>query len=380
MNDSFSKYRSLAALLVANTLPVFGVLFWGWDLFAMLILYWVESMIIGIWNIPKMILASGEGTTLKNIMVRMYGAVGYGSVPSRKRGIARFFLVPFFMFHYGMFMFGHLVFLLAFRELAALGIQLAPGLSFSGTLSITPYFEKGFLIAVLSLFVSHGISFFSNYIGKKEYLSISTAQQMMRPYRRIVVMHITILIGVFASIFFGSSTGFLLVFWTMKVLVDVSSHIKERGWREKDPVIHFDAPLLLLMRKLVGVDFAVAGSLNLAIQGVEGEVPRDIDIITDADGMKLACSVFGVVPYGNGTLTAAKFPIEGMEIHLIHDRENKFRGTYFKNEMVFIPYGTLSIPCMTLQSELRYYEQSDQKKYGTRVRHIKEALMKRQNI
>jgi hypothetical protein len=96
--------------------------------------------------------------------------------------------------------------------------------------------------------------------------------------------------------------------------------------------------------------------------------------------MKKVCFVFNVVPYSNGTITEAKFPVERMEIHVINDQENKFRGTYFKNEMVFIPYGTLSIPCMTLQSELRYYEQSDQRKYGARVRHIKGALMKRQNI
>ena len=49
-----------AALLVAfNLVPLAGVLLWGWNVATILVLYWVENGIIGVLNIPKILLASG---------------------------------------------------------------------------------------------------------------------------------------------------------------------------------------------------------------------------------------------------------------------------------------------------------------------------------
>ena len=37
----FSKYKSSAwTLIAANSLPLFGVLFFGWDTFSIVFLYW----------------------------------------------------------------------------------------------------------------------------------------------------------------------------------------------------------------------------------------------------------------------------------------------------------------------------------------------------
>ena len=45
---------SVVALVVANIFPILGVLFLGWSVGEIMLLYWAESAVIGIYNIGKM--------------------------------------------------------------------------------------------------------------------------------------------------------------------------------------------------------------------------------------------------------------------------------------------------------------------------------------
>src|SRR5262249_55153884 len=46
-------YPSTLLLIAANALPLVGVLYWGWDVFVLLVLYWMETAIIGFWMIVQ---------------------------------------------------------------------------------------------------------------------------------------------------------------------------------------------------------------------------------------------------------------------------------------------------------------------------------------
>src|SRR5947207_8973953 len=65
------------ALIAANLVPLGGVLFFGWDLASVIILYWAESAVIGFY------------TALKIAVVGKFAAL---------------FAVPFFVGHFGGFM------------------------------------------------------------------------------------------------------------------------------------------------------------------------------------------------------------------------------------------------------------------------------------
>jgi hypothetical protein len=52
--------RSVAALLIANAIPLIGVLFFGWSLITILVIYWLENGIVGFWNVPRILLAQGS--------------------------------------------------------------------------------------------------------------------------------------------------------------------------------------------------------------------------------------------------------------------------------------------------------------------------------
>jgi hypothetical protein len=198
------KYPSLIVLVIANLVPLFGVIAWGWSVAELLILYWSESAIIGFFNILKMALARGAMTG--SLSVRMPGAQASTHDTATASGMLAFklFAIPFFMFHYGVFMGVHLIFLTVFLiESFTPGLLLAVGLGSA------------------FLFISHGISFLLNYIAGREYLKASPSSLMAAPYPRIVLMQFVIILGAFIR-------APILIFIAGKILFDAYAHLTER--------------------------------------------------------------------------------------------------------------------------------------------------------
>ena len=48
---------SALVLVAANLVPLAGVLFFGWSVFATLLLFWVENVIVGGFNVLRMLWA-----------------------------------------------------------------------------------------------------------------------------------------------------------------------------------------------------------------------------------------------------------------------------------------------------------------------------------
>jgi hypothetical protein len=83
--------------------------------------------------------------------------------------------------------------------------------------------------ALAALFLSHGLSFFKNFIGRREYASRTTKDQMGEPYTRVVLMHLVIIFGGGLALILGSPTPVLLLVIAGKIAFDVRAHIKERA-------------------------------------------------------------------------------------------------------------------------------------------------------
>lgn len=66
LGRAFGLYRRTATsrtallLIIANAIPLIGVLFFGWSLLTILVIYWVENGIVGFWNVPRIMLAQGS--------------------------------------------------------------------------------------------------------------------------------------------------------------------------------------------------------------------------------------------------------------------------------------------------------------------------------
>jgi hypothetical protein len=220
-----SSAAAAAALVLSNLVPLAGVLWWGWDLFIILTLYWVENGIVGVYNVAKIMRAQGSG-----------GAGGMRMTLNGRpvEGMARGALAGFFALHYGAFWIGHGIFVLIFLPLMASGFGTSVLLNPDGSVSVGlqglfgPGPDWGLVAyGAVALAISHGVSYRANYIGRGEYLTASPAGQMMAPYGRLVILHVTIVLGASVSVFVGSPVGSLLVLVALKIVLDLFFHLRE---------------------------------------------------------------------------------------------------------------------------------------------------------
>jgi len=192
---------SLIVLLVANALPIFGVLFLGWTVFPLVLLYWLENVVVGGYNVAKLLLAQPREP-----------AYWLGKV----------FLVPFFLAHFGGFTYVHGVLVVAL--LGPKGTQ-----PFDILATVPAQVRANHLgWAVLTLLVSHGLSFYWNYVKNGEYQRASLNALMTQPYGRVFVLHFTVLFGGWIVMALGSPVLALVLLVILKTAADVHGHTAER--------------------------------------------------------------------------------------------------------------------------------------------------------
>src|SRR5690349_14467835 len=120
-----------AVLIAANLVPLAGVLFFGWSVFATLLLFWVENVIVGGFNVLRMLWAQPDNPLA---------------------WVAKAGMIPFFIFHYGMFTTVHGLFVLTlFGKMQLRGLP-SPAAFFHAV------HGAGIWPAALALAASHGVS------------------------------------------------------------------------------------------------------------------------------------------------------------------------------------------------------------------------------
>ncbi len=207
---------SIIALTVANLVPLLGVIFLNWEAAAIVLLYWMENLIVGFFNVLRMILVKGEPVANQ---------------------FQKLFMIPFFCVHFGGFCAVHGFFLLAFFKIGSPEGAIAAGDSWMGPLIFLQLLyavvmqlwqsrPAGLDWPVLGLAVSHGISFVKNFLIGQEYLSLKLKELMMRPYKRIVLMHVAIIAGGVLIMKLGSPVALLCVLIFLKIAMDIWLHAK----------------------------------------------------------------------------------------------------------------------------------------------------------
>ena len=200
---------STAALIGANVVPVVGVLFWGWTVFPLIFLYWLENVVVGGFNVLKMLTADPDQPI---------------------EWIAKLFLIPFFCFHFGMFTLIHGVFVLTiFGKDAGLGPHPFHGGWPTPALVVQIIHATGTGAAFIALLLSHGVSYAMNFLVGGEYKNVSLQQLMGQPYARVFVLHFVVIIGAFLVAAFHSSLPALIVLVVLKIGVDLAAHRRERA-------------------------------------------------------------------------------------------------------------------------------------------------------
>ena len=182
---------SLLFLVAANGIVIFIAVHEQWAASTLLWTYWLQSVIIGIFQAAKM--AALEKFSTASVQVNGHPV---SPTPELKRKI-----VLFFLFHYGFFHFIYAIFLAQFfRDIAW------PAILLSGSI----------------FFANHALSFFMN-LAETRTRTYNIGKMMLFPYLRIVPMHIVL---VFGAMFLGN-TPLLIFFLVLKTAADAFTHIIE---------------------------------------------------------------------------------------------------------------------------------------------------------
>lgn len=191
-------------LIAANLLPVFGVWFLGWNAKEVFIVYAMETIIIGVYTILKLVIATA---------VRKTDAWYYKGSSTKVSGL---FFILFFMMHYGIFV---AVQLGLFFGLSGMGDNY--NVSFFNFIIKWPQLlSKESWIVMVVFFVSYGIREIAGFIKTGDYKTTPMMILMFQPYMRIFIQQFIVLLGA-VFLVFGAGKIFILVFAFVKIAFEL---------------------------------------------------------------------------------------------------------------------------------------------------------------
>lgn len=197
------KAWPLIVVISLNLIPVAGVLFWGWSAFALIVLYWLENLVVGVRTLLSM--------------------VANAAVTGGESWFAALFLGAFFTFHYGLFCFGHGVFVMAM-----FGGNLNGDTILDLGAGVRALFaaQTNLLIGFASI-VAWQLVQFILFITRGEVRRTTVFDLMGAPYPRIIALHVTIIFGGFVLLLLNQPIGGILVLALVKMAYDVADVLRD---------------------------------------------------------------------------------------------------------------------------------------------------------
>lgn len=200
---------TLLAILAGNLIPIAGVLWFGWNAAQVLLLYWIETFIVGVVTYQRIRTAQG-GT----------GHVNRDSHPAgRPEG--------FFVMHYGIFWLVHGVFVVIM--LFMFGDVGGPGAVWRATFG-----NGGFWLAAAGMALTHAVVFWREWVRPRAWMTADPEMELFRPYGRVFALHIVVVAGFWLLLKFGGgAVGLIILLCAAKALVElVIEIIPKRPVRE----------------------------------------------------------------------------------------------------------------------------------------------------
>jgi hypothetical protein len=194
--------RPLGVVLV-NLIPIIGVLMLGWPAGVLLILYWCENVVIGGVNVLRM-LATGLALGLAGLALCL-------------------FVVPFFVVHYGMFTFVHGMFVVMLGSVGGEGPTQSPD-TIPGLFGIVRGLierEPGFAWSLAAIVAWQLWAFVFDWLLRGEARRSNPMAQMFQPYPRIIVLHVTLILGLGLVMSLGQPVWAIVVLAVIKTAFDL---------------------------------------------------------------------------------------------------------------------------------------------------------------
>jgi hypothetical protein len=191
--------------ILLNLFTLWGVWFNGWDAKIIFLVYCLESVIIGIYTLLKIFLASLYSSSEMHKYSNGKTPLFFG-----------LFLMLFFIFHFGLFTFVQLSIFLGVANLNNHNHISVISL-FSNPTKYLPLYAQ---LLLLSFFITHGLIVIKNFVITRLYKSAKLPTLMFEPYGRIIIQQIVVILGSMTLIIDKKGKILILIFIVIKIFFD----------------------------------------------------------------------------------------------------------------------------------------------------------------
>jgi len=196
---------AVTTAVALNLVPVVGVVLWGWSAFALLFLYWLENVVVGVRTLASMFATAAVAGGMNWI-----GALAFGA---------------FFTFHYGLFCFGHGIFLIVLfgQGIVTVGDTPLDLVAASRTL----FEQQNNLLVGFASIVAWQVVQFLLFVGRGAVRRTNLLELMGEPYPRIIALHVALILGGFLLLLLNQPLWGLVVLTLVKMAADISDASKQ---------------------------------------------------------------------------------------------------------------------------------------------------------
>lgn len=197
-----SKTWPLAAAVLLNLVPVAGVAFWGWSAFALIFLYWMENVVVGVRTILSMFANAA--------------LTGWANWPGAV------FMAAFFTVHYGLFCFGHGVFVMAMFGEGFYGSSI---IDLAGAMRTVFATQDNMYVGLASIVLWQVVQFVI-FLLSGEAKRTNVSELMGSPYPRLTELHTSIIFGGFVLMMLNAPVAGVVVLALIKMAYDITGVLR----------------------------------------------------------------------------------------------------------------------------------------------------------
>jgi Family of unknown function (DUF6498) len=191
--------------ILINLVPLWGVWFAGWNAKEVFLVYCMESIIAGGYNIIMM---------LATTMVIKKDAWSNGGQSTMVSG---YFFILFFIVHYGFFVFMQMS---LFLSISGIGQDsFGPFALISFILNVGHYLSADTLNLLWLFVAAYGFTVLKDFFVTGAYKTASLNNLLFAPYARIFVQQFCVIIGAFL-LSFNLGNIFIMVFVVVKIIFE----------------------------------------------------------------------------------------------------------------------------------------------------------------
>jgi Family of unknown function (DUF6498) len=205
--DRMNAPLGLIPVVTGNLIPLIGVVLFGWDLPSVLVMYWIETGVVGLVNVLKIHKAMGLGRPT----VDEAGGIRRPIEPAS--GSGSWLLAVTWFLTYAVF----------WAILGVFVLQIASGGFYAGA-SRTGWTGASASVVVwctASLVGGQLVGYVLDYVIGRRYLTVTSPELLRDPFVRIFVILATIAAGGVGIAVVGSPVGFLAAMVLAKTTTEI---------------------------------------------------------------------------------------------------------------------------------------------------------------